>query len=79
MRRLPFAARTPGRRLLGGSVMLILTRRVNETICIGDDVTVTIVRVNGSKATLGIVAPREVPVHREEILKRIREEEGGDR
>lgn len=57
--------------------MLILTRRVNETICIGDDVTVTVVRVNGSKATLGVVAPRDVPVHREEVFERIREEEGG--
>jgi carbon storage regulator len=57
--------------------MLIFTRRVNETICIGEDVTVTVVRINGSTATLGVLAPREVRVHREEIFRRVREEEKG--
>jgi carbon storage regulator len=51
--------------------MLMLTRRPGETIVIGDDIRVTVVEVNGNQVRLGIGAPREVPVHREEIAKRI--------
>ncbi|HEY0973571.1 MAG TPA: carbon storage regulator CsrA [Solimonas sp.] len=54
--------------------MLILTRRVGETVTIGDSVTVTVLGVKGNQVRLGVKAPREVAVHREEILDRIRAE-----
>lgn len=52
--------------------MLILTRRVNETIKIGADISITIVDVKGGKVRIGVVAPRDIVVHREEIYERIR-------
>ena len=52
--------------------MLILTRRVNETVMIGDDVTVTVLSINHNQVRLGVNAPRHVPVHREEIYEKIR-------
>ena len=54
--------------------MLILTRRVGETLMIGDDVTVTVLGVKGSQVRLGVDAPREVGVHRQEIYERIQRE-----
>jgi len=58
--------------------MLILTRRVGETVMIGDDVTVTILGVKGNQVRVGINAPKNVSVHREEIYERIkREQQGG--
>ena len=48
--------------------MLILTRRVGETLMIGDDVTVTVLEVKGNQVRIGVNAPREVAVHREEIM-----------
>jgi carbon storage regulator len=58
--------------------MLILTRRVGETVMIGNDVTVTVLGVKGNQVRVGVNAPRDVAVHREEIFERIkREEEGG--
>ncbi|MBX3727211.1 MAG: carbon storage regulator CsrA [Pseudoxanthomonas sp.] len=54
--------------------MLILTRRVGETLMIGDTVTVTVLGVKGNQVRLGITAPRDVTVHREEIFQRIHPE-----
>jgi carbon storage regulator len=54
--------------------MLILTRRINEKIVIGDNVTVTVLGVKGNQIRIGIEAPRDVPVHREEIYQRILKE-----
>jgi carbon storage regulator len=54
--------------------MLILTRRVGETVMIGDEVTVTILGVKGSQVRVGIAAPKTIPVHREEIYERIKRE-----
>lgn len=55
--------------------MLVLMRRLGETIMIGDDIKVTILSVNGTQVRVGVGAPKEVPVHREEIYERLRLEE----
>jgi carbon storage regulator len=54
----------------GGVSMLILTRRMGETILIGDDVAVTILGVNGSQVRIGVKAPKDVAVDREEVRRR---------
>lgn len=55
--------------------MLILTRRVSETVMIGHDITVTILGVKGNQVRVGVDAPKEVPVHRKEVYDRIQREE----
>lgn len=61
------------------SAMLILTRRIEESIMIGDDVSVTVLGIQGNQVRIGIDAPREVEVHREEIYNRILADEDKDR
>ena len=63
-----------------GALLLILTRRVGETLMIGDEVTVTVLGVKGNQVRIGVNAPKDVSVHREEIYERIKKEqsEGGE-
>ena len=56
--------------------MLILTRRVGESVMVGDDITVTVLDVKGNQVRIGINAPKDVAVHREEIYERIKSERG---
>lgn len=55
--------------------MLILTRRIGETLMIGDNVSITVIGVKGNQVRVGIDAPKEIAVHREEIYKRIKSDE----
>ena len=55
--------------------MLILTRRVGESLMVGDDITVTVLGVKGNQVRIGVNAPRDVAVHREEIYDRIQEDD----
>lgn len=57
--------------------MLILTRRISESIIVGDDVKITVLGVKGNQVRLGVDAPKTVSVHREEIYERIKHEKAG--
>lgn len=57
--------------------MLILTRRVGESLMIGDDINVTVLGIRGNQVRIGVNAPKDVSVHREEIYERIQQEKGG--
>ena len=58
--------------------MLILTRRVGETLMVGDNVTVTVLGVKGNQVRIGVNAPKDIAVHREEIYERIKREQTPD-
>jgi len=57
--------------------MLILSRNIGQRIMIGDNIVITVLGVSARQARIGIDCPREIPVHREEVVKRIQEEKGG--
>jgi carbon storage regulator len=57
--------------------MLILTRRIGETLMVGDDVSITVLGVKGNQVRIGVNAPKDVGVHREEIYQRIQKEKSG--
>ncbi len=58
--------------------MLVLSRKVNETIIINDNIVITVVDIRGDKVRLGIEAPKDVPVHRQEVYEAIKRAEGTD-
>jgi carbon storage regulator len=67
------------RRLLGDLYVLILTRKVGEALRVGEEVTVTVMGIKGNQVRIGINAPTDVEVHKEEIYERVRAEKAEDR
>ncbi|MBI3896760.1 MAG: carbon storage regulator CsrA [Gammaproteobacteria bacterium] len=53
--------------------MLTITRRIGQSICVGNNVRITVLRTNGNQIRIGVDAPKEVPVHREEVYERIKQ------
>lgn len=74
VRRLQYHLRVEKTCTAKGSSMLILTRRVGETLNIGDGITVTVLNVKGNQVRIGVDAPKEVTVHREEIYEKLLQE-----
>ena len=72
---LPLISSEPRLQRPSGTV-LVLTRKKNESICISDNIVVTVVEIRSDKVRLGIEAPRDVPVHRREIYEKIKQSEG---
>ncbi len=62
----------------GDETVLILTRRTGETLNIGDSIQVTVLGIKGNQVRIGIDAPKDVPVHREEIYEKIKHEDFED-
>jgi carbon storage regulator len=60
--------------MMEGKHMLVLSRRLDETLIIGDDIKITVLGISGNQVRLGIAAPKEVSVHREEVYLRIQQE-----
>ena len=58
--------------------MLVLSRRLGETLIIGDDIKITVLGISGNQVRLGIAAPKNVSVHREEVYRRIQDEQDGE-
>lgn len=58
--------------------MLVLTRKKDEKIMFGDSITIVVIEIRGDKVRLGIEAPKDVPVHREEVYRALKRERGGD-
>ena len=71
----PFQAARKGKE----SIMLVLSRKKNESIVINDDITIVVVEIRGDKVRLGVEAPKEVPVHRREVYDAIRRNEAAKR
>ena len=59
--------------------MLVLSRKSNESIVINDNITITVVEIRGDKVRLGIVAPKDIPVHRQEVYDQIHAQSGGSK
>lgn len=81
MRVLPNCLKAPRIALAdrpGATAMLILTRKEGQSLCLGDDIRITVVSVKGGHVRIGVSAPREVAVHREEIYQKIAEGEAAD-
>ncbi len=57
--------------------MLVLSRKTDESLMVGDDIEITVVAIRGDKVRIGIAAPRELPIHRKEIWLEIKRQEGG--
>lgn len=67
-----------GTIFLGGSTMLVLSRKVGESVMVGNSVKIEVVEIRGDKIRLGFTAPRDVSIHRQEVFDLIQRNESGD-